>query len=51
VTRRADWVSSNPAVAVVHQGVVVPISAGSATITPSFPGAAPATGQAFTVTA
>ena len=51
ITRRADWVSDNPSVAVVHQGVVVPVSAGTANITPSFPGAAAATPVPVTVTA
>jgi hypothetical protein len=50
ITRRATWVSDNPAVAIVHQGVVVPISAGTANIHASFPGATDSTPAAVTVT-
>lgn len=49
ITPRATWTSSNPAVATVRDGVIQPVSAGTATITPSYPGAAASTGIAVTV--
>jgi hypothetical protein len=52
ITGRATWTSSNPAVATVDQnGVIVGVSAGSATIVPSYPGAAVNAGIAVTVSA
>lgn len=49
ITPRATWTSSNPAVATVKDGVIQPVSVGSATIVPSYPGAAVNTGVAVTV--
>lgn len=51
ITPRATWTSSNPAVATVRDGVIVPVSVGTATIVPSYPGAAVSTGISVTVSA
>lgn len=51
VTRRATWVSDNPAVADVVDGVIVGRSAGTANITATFPGATASTALVVTVSA
>lgn len=51
ITPRATWTSSAPNIATVRDGVIVPIAAGTATIVPSYPGAAVSTGYTVTVTA
>jgi hypothetical protein len=49
VTRRAKWLSSNPAVATVEDGIIVGRSAGTANVTATFPGALASTAIAVTV--
>lgn len=52
ITARATWTSSNSNVATVDaHGVIVAVAAGTATITPSYPGAATNSGIAVTVAA
>lgn len=51
ITRRATWVSSNPAVATVEDGIIVGRSTGTANITASFPGGTDSTAVAVTVAA
>lgn len=51
ITRRAEWVSDNPAVALVHQGVIVPVSVGTANVKAIFPGATDAVAVPITVAA
>lgn len=51
ITNRAQWLSSNPAVATVdNRGIIEPISAGTAQITAGFPGGTTSTPVTVTVT-
>lgn len=49
ITGQAIWTSSNPAVATVEDGIIVPVSAGTANIVASYPGGTAATAIAVTV--
>lgn len=49
VTSRATWISSNPAVATVDDGIIIGVSAGTANITAAYPGATTSTAVAVTV--
>jgi len=51
VTARAEWTSSDDTVATVDKGIIVGRKAGTATITPKFPGATGTAAVTVTVTA
>ena len=50
ITIGAKYASSNEAVVKVRHGILIPVAAGSATLTVSYPGAAALTPIAVTVT-
>lgn len=49
ITNRAIWSSSAPNIATVEDGIIIPVAAGTANITASYPGATASTAVAVTV--